>query len=144
MLCLLLETSSPVGSLALYLFKKNTLHLLALEEWTGPTHSAFITKGLEKILHKTKIHLSQLSAIVLGIGPGRFTGVRLGVSFAKTLAFAYPKITIYPLSSLKILAGSVLTKNTISYGTYILTFINAFKNSVYKAYYKKQKTGFFS
>ena len=80
-----------------------------------------------------KILSSHIAFIALGIGPGRFTGVRVGVSFAKTLAFLLRR-PIYPVSSLKILAHSQVEQEKP-----ILVLLNAFKNSVYLALYQKKE-----
>lgn len=49
--------------------------------------------------------LSNLSAIYVINGPGSFTGVRIGVLFAKTLSHEYD-IKLYPLNRLKVLYSS--------------------------------------
>ena len=110
------------------------MKLLTSEEWSGPTTSAFITCAFKKVLIQTKLSIDQINIIALGTGPGRFTGVRMGISFAKTLAFCSNAI-LYPFSSLRILAAS--TQINIQ-PTRILTLVNAFKNSVYLALYHKE------
>ena len=151
--CLLIETTSPQGSLGLYsLSSENTIdRSLLVKEWKGPSHSAHLTSAFELILDfylkkeipasvgfKSDSYLQTLSShiafIALGVGPGRFTGVRVGVSFAKTLAFLL-HLPIYPVSSLKILAQSQIEQEKP-----ILVLLNAFKNSVYKALYQKRKS----
>ena len=141
LLGILLETSSPHGSLALCSlpYKKKKLkedlerncQFIEYHCWNGPAHSSYITQKFEKILRaKESI---KISFVALGIGPGRFTGVRVGVSFAKTLAFSY-NIPVFPVSSLKILAESQIHQSKP-----VLVLINAFKNSMYAAIYQKQK-----
>ena len=110
------------------------MRLLTLEEWSGSVTSAFITCAFEKALKQTKLSTDKISSVVIGIGPGRFTGVRMGVSFAKTLAFASHAV-LYPFSSLCILAASTQIKPQPAR---ILTLVNAFKNSVYLALYHKE------
>ena len=111
------------------------------------THSSYITQKFEKILQtlqnpsllKQKLgfdftqECAKISFVALGVGPGRFTGVRVGVSFAKTLAFSY-NIPVYSVSSLKILA-----EDQINQSKPVLVLVNAFKNSMYAAIYQKQK-----
>lgn len=110
------------------------MKLLTTEEWSGPTTSAFITCAFERVLIQTKLSIDKITVIALGIGPGRFTGVRMGISFAKTLAFS-SNVTLYPFSSLHILAAS--TQINVQ-SARILTLVNAFKNSVYLALYHKE------
>ena len=52
---------------------------------------------------KNKIDKKELDSIVVGIGPGSYTGVRIGVTIAKTIAYAL-KIKVYAKSSLSLLA----------------------------------------
>ena len=135
LLGILLETSSSNGSLALCVVsdEKNIekkCQLIEHHYWSGPAHSSYITQKFEKIL-QTK-ESEKISFVALGVGPGRFTGVRVGVSFAKTLAFSY-NIPVYSVSSLKILAESQIHQSKP-----VLVLVNAFKNSMYAAIYQKQ------
>ncbi|MDE0119527.1 MAG: tRNA (adenosine(37)-N6)-threonylcarbamoyltransferase complex dimerization subunit type 1 TsaB [Bdellovibrionales bacterium] len=151
--CLLIETTSPRGSLGLYSLssEKSIDRPLLVKEWKGPSHSSAITPAFESILNfylkpadfsssvvtnhsYLKTLSSHIAFIALGIGPGRFTGVRVGVSFAKTLGFLLRR-PIYPVSSLKILAQSQVEQEKP-----ILVILNAFKNSVYKALYQKKES----
>lgn len=134
MVCVLLETSSKESSLALYNLDKKS-KLLALEEWDSPSTSAFITVAFEKALKKARLSISSLEAIALGVGPGRFTGTRIGVSFVKTIAFT-TSIPIYPFSSLSILAATASIQKEPAY---ILTLVNAFKNSIFLSLHLKDK-----
>ena len=54
---------------------------------------------IEKILVKNKIGYKDLKEIIVGIGPGSFTGVRIGITVAKILAFSLG-INIYGVSSM--------------------------------------------
>lgn len=134
MLCLLLETTSAQGSLGLYslsLEKKKWKEII-IQKWQGPAHSAFVTSVFEDFFkNEIQQKKSQISFIGLGVGPGRFTGVRVGVSFVKTLNYIL-QVPIYPVSSLKILAESQMQQNKP-----ILVLLNAFKNSLYVALYQK-------
>lgn len=152
MLCLLTETTSPKGSLALYSFENKTIRPLSIKRWEGPSHSNFITSTFESLIPSLQnqlnlSHLKNLPSLLslqttssspplfisLGVGPGRFTGVRVGVSFAKTVSFAL-NIPIYPVSSLKILAESQAEQEKP-----VLVLLNAFKNSLYMALYQKKE-----
>ena len=64
-------------------------------EWMVPKVISFLLR------HQLK--LTDLHAIVVGDGPGSFTGVRLSLTLVKTLGLLKP-ITIYPISSLQLFA----------------------------------------
>lgn len=55
---------------------------------SGQTHSAIILPALKNILNSLEITLNDISGIAVAIGPGSFTGIRIGLSTAKGLAFA--------------------------------------------------------
>jgi tRNA threonylcarbamoyladenosine biosynthesis protein TsaB len=74
---LALDTSTPRGSVALLEGRDLVaeLRLLSLE-----THSARLLGSVEYLLHISGWQLSDLRLVVAGIGPGSFTGIRIGVA----------------------------------------------------------------
>ena len=64
--------------------------------------SELMVGEVENILKRNNIDKKELDAIVVGIGPGSYTGVRIGVTIAKTIAYAL-NIKIYAKSSLSLL-----------------------------------------
>ena len=78
-------------------------------------HSELLTSSIQNILTENNLNVEDLSAISVGIGPGSFTGLRIGLSVAKGLCYPH-KINLISISSLKILANSVSSRseNTIS------------------------------
>lgn len=78
-------------------------------------HSELLTSSIQNILTENNLNVEDLSAISVGIGPGSFTGLRIGLSVAKGLCYPH-KINLISIPSLKILANSVSTRseNTIS------------------------------
>lgn len=78
-----LDTSTPRGSVALLDGRVSTaeLRLLSLE-----THSARLLASVDILLGSTGWHLADLDLVVAGMGPGSFTGIRIGVATAMGLA----------------------------------------------------------
>jgi len=70
-------------------------------------NSTFIMPTIKKILGKQKP-----SSIIVVNGPGSFTGVRLGVTIAKTLAYTM-KVPIRTISSLEMMAVSCVEEEKI-------------------------------
>jgi len=64
--------------------------------------SELMVNEIDNILKRNNIDKKQLDAVVVGIGPGSYTGVRIGVTIAKTIAYAL-KIKVYAKSSLSLL-----------------------------------------
>jgi len=68
-------------------------------------HVESLTPALEHLLHQVGLEAGQLSAVAVDVGPGLFTGLRVGISAAKGLAQALG-IGVVSLSSLDILAAA--------------------------------------
>lgn len=64
--------------------------------------SEVMVDEIDNILKRNKVDKKELDAVVVGIGPGSYTGVRIGVTIAKTIAYAL-KIKVYAKSSLSLL-----------------------------------------
>lgn len=85
MTVLILDTSSD----KLYIGLLSDTTLLSWKE--VPHHnqlSNFILTSIETLLQEHQISLSELTRIACGIGPGSFTGTRIGAMVGQTLAFA--------------------------------------------------------
>ena len=64
--------------------------------------SEMMVSEVDNILKRNKVDKSELDGVVVGIGPGSYTGVRIGVTIAKTIAYTL-KIKLYAKSSLSLL-----------------------------------------
>ena len=58
---------------------------------TGLTHSRTLMPIVEGILKNTGLTVRDCDAVAVSVGPGSFTGIRIGVAAAKGLAFAAEK-----------------------------------------------------
>ena len=84
-LILAIETSGRLGSVALAQGDK----LLAESHFSGPMrHSAEIFPAITELLSKFSKKPDQIEQVYISAGPGSFTGLRIAVTFAKTLALA--------------------------------------------------------
>lgn len=131
------DTSSSCGSLAIYNYQNSTAELLAESSWQkNKSHSELITTEFISCLKAARISLSDVTALAVGIGPGSFTGIRVGVNFIKTLSYSF-NLPIVAMNSLEVLARSVK-----SFHGNILCSNYAFKNLCYSATFKKTKNNF--
>lgn len=105
--CLFLETSTEraivaAGTIAADGDGQPTV--LATEELPfGLQSSRFLIPRIEAMLQEAGIAMSSLQAIAVGQGPGSYTGIRVGVSVARTLAYALK----VPLVAVPTLCGFV-------------------------------------
>lgn len=82
---LAIETAAAVCGVALFQEGK----LLDLEEaGLEREHAEKLPQFYRGVISRNDFHLRNLDAIAVSIGPGSFTGLRIGLSFAKGLAFA--------------------------------------------------------
>lgn len=66
-------------------------------------HSAFLVTAISECLAEAGLAKGELSGIAVGVGPGSYTGTRIAVTTAKTLAWSL-KLPVYGVSSLAALA----------------------------------------
>jgi tRNA threonylcarbamoyladenosine biosynthesis protein TsaB len=67
------------------------------------THSLHLMPMIQELIQAAGMKLSDLAGIAVGVGPGSYTGVRIGVTAAKTLAWTL-KLPIIGVSSLEAMA----------------------------------------
>ena len=126
MITLFIDTSGSDVSIALI---KDDNILANICENTPNQHSIYTTSYLDKVLNTANIEPNMVDKIMVVNGPGSFTGVRIGVTIAKTFAYLLNKEVIC-LSSLKIRAIS-------TNHDYCLSLINANRGNFYIGLYDK-------
>lgn len=85
MLILGIETSGLQGGIALFR-DGDCLAESALED-APRRHAQTLVSQIEELFRRFDLHVTDLDAVAVSIGPGSFTGLRVGVVCAKTLAY---------------------------------------------------------
>jgi tRNA threonylcarbamoyladenosine biosynthesis protein TsaB len=98
---LALETATPAGAVAL---RAEGRTLGEIVTTTSREHTETLLPGALELLTAAGLALSALDAIVVDVGPGLFTGLRVGVSTARSLAMAIG-IGVIAVTSLEVLAA---------------------------------------
>ena len=93
---LAIETSSDICGAAI-IYKNKILSLN--DEHAPRKHSEILPELTKKVLDNTGLKINELDGIALSIGPGSFTGLRIGLGFSKGLAYAN-SLPIIPVPSL--------------------------------------------
>lgn len=101
---LAIDTCGPSGSVALGRFADGAIELLGQIELKGRTYSATLVSAVGELLQTAGAEVRDLAGIVVVNGPGSFTGVRVGVSAVKGLAFG-ATIPVLAVSRLEVLAS---------------------------------------
>ena len=97
-----IETTSDICSVALFSNQK----LVSIKEDSNRNHSSLLALFVDQIFKKTDISLDLLDAIALSIGPGSYTGLRIGCSFTKGIAYSLSK-PIIPINTIDSLNYSI-------------------------------------
>jgi tRNA threonylcarbamoyladenosine biosynthesis protein TsaB len=96
-------------------------------------HAAWLLPAIKEALNDLHATINDLDAVAVSIGPGSYTGLRVGLSTAKGLCYALSKPLI-TVNTLEIMAFSVKDEAE----EYIVPLIDARRLEVYTAIYDKQ------
>ncbi|HEX6097546.1 MAG TPA: tRNA (adenosine(37)-N6)-threonylcarbamoyltransferase complex dimerization subunit type 1 TsaB [Thermoanaerobaculia bacterium] len=124
MLLLALDTATPQAGVAIGGPDglRAVFHLV-----NNGRHGEMLVPAIEFVCRVSRVELKSLTAVAVDVGPGLFTGLRVGVATAKAIAFAHGIPTV-AVSSLEILAASArLSARTI------VPVIDALSDEVYWA-----------
>jgi tRNA threonylcarbamoyladenosine biosynthesis protein TsaB len=98
---LAIDTSTRASGIALY----DGLDLRYECIWQSREfHSVDLAPGIQQALQKAGIKMEELQAVAVAIGPGSYTGLRIGLALAKGLTFAHG-LKLVAVPSLDILAA---------------------------------------
>jgi tRNA threonylcarbamoyladenosine biosynthesis protein TsaB len=142
MLILAIETSTNTASIALWQTAKeeefpptqrNIIGELTLN--LSGNHMATLMPAIDHLLRETNLHIHQVEGIALAVGPGSFTGLRIGVATVKGLAYAL-QVPVVGVSTLDALA-----QNVGYAGKLVCPVLDARKKEVYAALYRGDGSG---
>ena len=142
MINLFIDTS--MANVSISIVKDNKI-LSIIQEEIPNEHSKYATSYVKKVIDDAGIDANDIDNILVVNGPGSFTGVRIGVTIAKTYGYLINK-EIIPVSSLKSLAissnmngnvMSVITANRSSY--YVGIYDGEYNNIVDEEFVSREK-----
>lgn len=125
-----IETSSTNCSVSL----SNNNKLIDCLEKDSPnySHSQKLHSFISELMEKNNISFKDLDAVAVGIGPGSYTGLRIGLSAAKGICYALD----IPLISISSLENMV---SNIQFEGIIISTIDARRDEVYSCIFDKDK-----
>lgn len=127
-----IDTSTDVCSVALTF---DGMVLKHIEDFQGRNHASLLSGFIKECLDHLKEKGIRLEAISVSIGPGSYTGLRIGLSEAKGLAYVLG-IPLIGVSTLKLLTTSVMFSGLdIDDTTIFIPMIDARRMEVYTAAY---------
>ena len=117
-----IDTSTPIGSVALIddenIVAEHTLNIVQ-------AHSSRLMPAIDTVLKWGEITPHALDGCAVGIGPGSFTGIRIGVATAKSLCYAVDKL-IVGVSTLEAIAYNLRWSNSV-----ICPILDARRSEIY-------------
>ncbi|MFH1478710.1 MAG: tRNA (adenosine(37)-N6)-threonylcarbamoyltransferase complex dimerization subunit type 1 TsaB [Candidatus Omnitrophota bacterium] len=125
------DTSSSFLSIALskdrdVMIEENTL--------LDKRHSSMLVPNIKSMLEKIGLSISDVDGYVVGLGPGSFTGLRIGVSTIKGFLVGTKKVCL-GMPSIDAIAMNA------DHGSLIVPIIDAKRSNVYSAIYERKKGG---
>ena len=104
------------------------------ENFAGNNHSELIGVFTQEVLAEAAIEPKDLDAVALSIGPGSYTGLRIGTSFAKGLCYG-SELKLITIPTLKIIAQNAKEKYSIEEDALLCPMIDARRMEVYNCIY---------
>lgn len=127
-----IETSTNVCSAAL---TAEGMILVHRENYDGQNHATLLSDFIKDCLDHCAEHEIKLDAVAVSIGPGSYTGLRIGLSEAKGIAYGL-NIPLIAIDTLKIMAVNVMFADTSLQGDELFVpMIDARRMEVYTAVY---------
>lgn len=127
------DTSTSVLSVALV---RDREIVAEYAETAHRNHSAALVPAIDRVLQEAGTEVAGLKAIAVGRGPGSYTGVRIAVTVAKTLAWS-AGVKLIGVSSLRTIAAGAMAEE----GDWIVPLIDARRGHAYTALFEKTPAG---
>jgi tRNA threonylcarbamoyladenosine biosynthesis protein TsaB len=123
------DTATPHVTVALH---DGASVVATFESEESMRHGEMLAPGIEHVLSAAGVPVSSLTAIAVGVGPGPFTGLRVGLVTARTLGFVLD-IPVYGVCSLDALAVEAVDTGAVAEEFVVAT--DARRKEVYFARY---------
>lgn len=103
----LLAINSSEKQAEISLLNENEKIIYKLEE--GKSHSEYLLLEIENLLERNNLKIQDIDSVCVNVGPGSFTGIRIGISFVKAFMLAL-KINVVTVSNFEIVSYNILDK----------------------------------
>lgn len=127
---LAIDTSNQVLSVAIL---EDQHLIIEVTKNTKETHGERLMPTIEWVFENSPFDIQEVDRIVIAQGPGSYTGLRIGVTTAKTLAWTLDK-ELVGLSSLQVIAGQADQTKSI-----IIPLFDARRQNIYAGLYRYQE-----
>lgn len=126
-----IETSTEVCSVAL---TSDGMVLEHREDYEGRNHALLLSGFIEEMMQYATPRGVKIDAVAVSIGPGSYTGLRIGLSEAKGLCFGLD-VPLIGIDTLKIIVVATMFGNYIDENSYYVPMIDARRMEVFAGVY---------
>lgn len=134
---ILIDTATAAGSVC---FSENGQVLASFSHSAAEDHAAYIADYVHQGLNRLRLTGAEIHAVAVSAGPGSYTGLRVGLSTAKGLCYAW-NCPLILLPTLDIMAeGYRQLHPALPEKGFLLPVLNSRKDEVYAAWYKTDGT----
>jgi len=130
---LYIETATEVCSVALSKGEKIVASVCSNK---GNSHTEHLFSFIEEVLAKSKCKISDINGVVLSIGPGSYTGLRIGASAAKGICYAL-NVPLIAISTLQSIVYGVKNQQNNEQNVLFCPMIDARRMEVFTALFDK-------
>jgi tRNA threonylcarbamoyladenosine biosynthesis protein TsaB len=136
---LALETATTACSAALCAADGSVVaETVALE---GPAHTQRLLPGVHEVLERAAASWSDIATVAVGLGPGAFTGLRIGVATARALAQADGRVRLAGVPTLAALALALAHTPQAAAHRPLVPLIDGKRREVFAAVYVADESG---
>lgn len=126
-----IDTSTTVCSVAL---STEGMIIHHCEDFNGMNHATLLSGFIKECLEVAREHDYKIDAVAVSLGPGSYTGLRIGLSEAKGLAYALD-VPLIGIDTLKLMAVHIMFNVDLDPDAVIAPMIDARRMEVYTAVY---------
>src|SRR5574344_2000384 len=127
-----IDTSTDICSAAL---TKGNEVIAYLESCDGKSHAKTLLPYIQELLDEAHLKPQDLNAVALSMGPGSYTGLRIGTSTAKGICYTMD-IPLIAIPTLQIIAVSAVTESQVLPDSLICPLLDARRMEVFTAVYQ--------
>jgi len=136
---LAIETSTPACSVALNLGER----LISRYSEEPRSHTRLVMSMVDEVLKEAGIKARALDGLAVTLGPGSFTGLRIGFAAVQGLAFGL-ELPVVAISTLQVMAETAVRKQGLSYGLVIVAVLDARMGEFNCGCYRLEENGHLS
>jgi tRNA threonylcarbamoyladenosine biosynthesis protein TsaB len=131
----ILNIDTAITNASVCLSKNDELISIKINE-SLKDHSSWLQPAIKDMVNDAGIHLKDLNAVAVSIGPGSYTGLRIGLSTAKGLCYAL-NIPLIAIGTLDMMAEAGSKKNRKA--DFLCPMIDARRMEIFTAVYEKSQ-----